>query len=154
MSLPTGQQRILDGIEDGLHAHDSRLASLFATFTRLTGQEEMPKVEELKPGRKGQPKRGGAVARPGLLGSWLAGQARARGTGQALAWRTGRPAGRVSWIVLLPVVLVAAVSALILGLLVSAPQGRCPARVSYFGSGMPAGHSSACPVRHVPYGRH
>ncbi len=44
---------MLDGIEDGLRAHDGRLASLFATFTRLTGQEQMPELERLKPTSRG-----------------------------------------------------------------------------------------------------
>src|SRR6266498_664573 len=40
-------------IEDGLAGHDSHLTSLFATFTRLTRQEEMPMREQLTPGGGG-----------------------------------------------------------------------------------------------------
>jgi hypothetical protein len=135
MSLPTGQQRILDGIEEGLRTHDLRLASLFATFTRLNSQEEMPEVEELKPARR-------RSARPETLRAWR--------PGQPLPWPTDRPPGRVSWIMLLPIVLMAALSALVLGLLVSAPQSKCAAGVSSFGTGQSISRSGACPVRHAP----
>lgn len=117
MSLPTSQQRILDGIADGLRAHDSRLASLFATFNRLTKQEEMPKTEQL---------------------------ARKRTATARTRWRTGRPrelyaAGRAVplmgapgkgvlrgrfWIALVPIVVLTVVGVLLLGWLVG-PQGRC-----------------------------
>jgi hypothetical protein len=137
MSLPTSQQRILDGIEEGLCEHDLRLASLFTTFTRLNSREEMPKAEQLKPARK-RPARALKAWRPG----------------QPLPWPTGRLPGRMSWVMLLPIVLVAALSALILGLLVAAPQSKCAAGVSSLGAGLSVGRSGACPVRHVPYVRH
>jgi hypothetical protein len=38
MSLPTCQQRVLDRIEQSLHAGDPRLRSKFAIFTKLTRQ--------------------------------------------------------------------------------------------------------------------
>jgi hypothetical protein len=134
MSLPTGQQRILDGIEEGLRAHDSRLASLFATFTRLNVQEEMPRVEELKPGRRRR-------ARPKTLGAWR--------PGQPLAWPANRLPGGISWVMLLPIVLMAALSALVLGLLVSAPASKCAAKVSSFSTGLPLSRSGACPGSQV-----
>jgi hypothetical protein len=51
MSLPGGQQRILDGIAGTLQTRDPRLASMFAIFTRLNHQEPMPADEELTAGR-------------------------------------------------------------------------------------------------------
>jgi hypothetical protein len=47
MSLPTGQQRILHGIEKQLSQSDRRLTSLFRTFTWLTQGEDVPGVEQL-----------------------------------------------------------------------------------------------------------
>jgi hypothetical protein len=163
MSLPTSQQRILDGIEDGLRAHDLRLASLFATFTRLTNQEEMPKVEQLAPG-------GAMSSRPGLPPrSRLARLSGLLRPPPAYKWRTGRVANGTSRIVFVPIVLVAAISALVLGLLVSAHQPRCTAVAVSAASGSSASGSSAsgslasgssmsrsseCPVRHASNARH
>lgn len=155
MSLPTSQQRILDGIEDGLRAHDLRLASLFATFTRLTRQEEMPRVEQLKPGGAMGPLPG-SLRRPGLL-RWrvLPRPAGAkRPLGAVRIWRTGRPADGTPWITFLPIVLVAALSALVLGLLVSAHQGTCAAGGSSLSAASSVSRSTGCPVRHVPNARH
>jgi hypothetical protein len=51
MSLPVGQQRVLDDIEDVLQASEPRLASMYAIFTRLTKNELRPRREELPVGR-------------------------------------------------------------------------------------------------------
>jgi hypothetical protein len=51
MSLPVGQQRVLDDIEDALQASEPRLASMYAIFTRLTKNELRPRREELSVGR-------------------------------------------------------------------------------------------------------
>ena len=48
MSLPARQQRVLDQIETILQARDPDLTSMFATLARLTAQDAMPKIEELK----------------------------------------------------------------------------------------------------------
>jgi hypothetical protein len=48
MSLPTSQQRVLERIENRLRDSDPRLTALFVIFTRLTRDEEMPGVEELR----------------------------------------------------------------------------------------------------------
>ncbi|MGE5286531.1 MAG: hypothetical protein ACM3ML_04865 [Micromonosporaceae bacterium] len=145
MSLPTSQQRILDGIEDGLRAHDLRLVSLFATFTRLTRQEEMPKVEQLKPAGATSPRPGllrppGLPRSPGLM----------RRPGAVGTWRTGRPDDGTPWIMLVPIVLVAALSALVLGLLISAHQAKCAPGVTSLAAGSSVSRSSGCPVRQVP----
>jgi hypothetical protein len=49
MSLPARQQRILDRIEHSLHVCEPHLKSMFAVFTKLTENEEMPRLEELRP---------------------------------------------------------------------------------------------------------
>jgi len=36
VSLPVGEQRVLDGIESALEGDESQLRSMFAIFTRLT----------------------------------------------------------------------------------------------------------------------
>ena len=47
MSLPTGQQRILESIEGKLAESDPRLVSLFSIFTRLNLAEKMPWIEQV-----------------------------------------------------------------------------------------------------------
>lgn len=48
VSLPAGQQQILDGIESDLEAFELRLRSMFAIFTRLTRDEGPPRTESLR----------------------------------------------------------------------------------------------------------
>jgi hypothetical protein len=48
MGLPARQLRVLDRIETTLRVSDPRLAALFAIFARLTCDEEMPKIEQLR----------------------------------------------------------------------------------------------------------
>jgi len=59
MSLPTSQQRALDQIEKTLADDHPGLGPLFATFTRLAGNEAMPVTEEVtaRPGRLPWPRR-------------------------------------------------------------------------------------------------
>src|ERR1700761_8237768 len=52
MSLPAGQQRILDGIAETFRLTEPRLAVMFAIFTRLTGDEPPPCREQLAVGRR------------------------------------------------------------------------------------------------------
>jgi hypothetical protein len=47
MSLAARQQRVLDRIEGSLHACEPQLRSMFAMFTTLAGDEDMPRLEEL-----------------------------------------------------------------------------------------------------------
>jgi hypothetical protein len=47
MSLPTSQQRALDQIEKTLADDHPGLGPLFATFTRLVGNEPMPVTEQV-----------------------------------------------------------------------------------------------------------
>lgn len=48
MGLPARQRRALDGIESGLRISDPRLAAMFFIFGRLTRDEDMPRIEELR----------------------------------------------------------------------------------------------------------
>ena len=49
MSLPTGQQQVLDWIESDLETGEPRLRSMFAIFTRLTRDDGAPRTESLRP---------------------------------------------------------------------------------------------------------
>ncbi|MGH3254539.1 MAG: DUF3040 domain-containing protein [Streptosporangiaceae bacterium] len=48
MSLSAHEQQALDGIASGLAHSDPRLASLLATFSKLTSGEEMPAREKVR----------------------------------------------------------------------------------------------------------
>ncbi len=48
MGLPVRQRRVLEQIENTLRGSDPRLAALYAIFARLTRDEEMPRVEQLR----------------------------------------------------------------------------------------------------------
>jgi hypothetical protein len=48
MGLPASQRRILERIENALRGSDPRLAALFSIFTRLTCDEEMPRIEQVR----------------------------------------------------------------------------------------------------------
>ena len=71
MSLPAGQQRILDGIAETLRLTEPRLTVMFAIFTRLAKNDPPPCREQIPARRCG--------ALPGLPWQPL------------LAWRSGRP---------------------------------------------------------------
>ena len=91
MSLPIGQQRVLESIEGKLAESDPRLVSLFAIFTRLTLTERMPWIEQVavRP----------VADRLGALVYWF-------------RWIARRPAARVRAMVLLPAALTAVACAL------------------------------------------
>lgn len=48
MGLPASQRKILERIENALRGSDPRLAALFSIFTRLTCDEEMPRIEQIR----------------------------------------------------------------------------------------------------------
>ena len=48
MGLPVRQRRILERIECALRGSDPRLANLFSIFTRLTVDEDMPRIEQVR----------------------------------------------------------------------------------------------------------
>lgn len=86
MSLPIGQQRVLESIEGKLAESDPRLVSLFSIFTRLTLAEKMPWIEQVavRP----------VADRLAALGHWF-------------RWITRWPARRVRALLLLPAALTA-----------------------------------------------
>jgi hypothetical protein len=49
VSLPAGQQQVLDRIESDLEGCEPRLQSMFAIFTRLTRDDGAPLTESLRP---------------------------------------------------------------------------------------------------------
>jgi hypothetical protein len=105
MTLPASQQRVLERIENRLRDSDPRLTALFVIFTRLTRDEEMPGIEELR-------------ARLARLRAWV-------------SWHTapvrriaGRRSERIQAIVFFPVALAAMACALLIG--AGSPNGqRC-----------------------------
>jgi hypothetical protein len=120
MSLPVSQQRALDALDSDLRVADTRLASMFHVFTELTRLEKMPRTETFQPvswwTRTARRQRGCALPgcrRPGHRGlSW--------------PWpRTGR--SRLGALVLVPLLLAATLSLLLLTVLTTSPvrSGRC-----------------------------
>jgi hypothetical protein len=111
VSLPARQQRTLDRIERRLTASDPLLHSWFTIFTRLTRDEDMPRIEEVR-------------ARLTRFGSWIA-----RRTAPVRR-RIPRPSARVKTILFFPVALAAMVGALVIGASGPAMQ-RCASSVRY-----------------------
>jgi hypothetical protein len=105
MSLPARQQRVLDRIESPLHACDPYLRSMFAIFTKLTSDEEMPRLEELK-------------SRSLPLPGWLKRLARSGRERQMArgAWAAGTPGTARRAIIMVPIILLALAPAALLGL--------------------------------------
>jgi hypothetical protein len=50
MGLPARQRRVLERIEGTLRGSDPKLAALYTIFSRLTRDEEMPRIEQLRHG--------------------------------------------------------------------------------------------------------
>jgi hypothetical protein len=50
MGLPARQRRRLERIENALRGSDPKLAALYSIFARLTTDEEMPRIEQLRHG--------------------------------------------------------------------------------------------------------
>jgi hypothetical protein len=48
MGLPARQRRVLDKIETALRGSDPTLAALYSMFARLTADEEIPRLEQLR----------------------------------------------------------------------------------------------------------
>jgi hypothetical protein len=91
MGLPAGQRRVLEGIESKLRGSDPRLAAMFTIFARLTRDEEMPRVEELRQRAELQ------IARFLFFASAI---------GRRLAGPTGRMSRRYQMAVFFPIALV------------------------------------------------
>ena len=86
MSLVAREQQILDGMETALQAGEIRLTSMFAIFTRLSRDEEIPGTEELAV-RSRRPR--SRLRAPRAAGRYPR-NARWRSTSRA-RWATGRP---------------------------------------------------------------
>ena len=111
MTLPARQQRALNAIDEVLRRADPPLARMFGVFTELTAQEGMPAVETLPPGRRwGRP-------------------------GRRAPARRGRVASRLGPLVVLPLLITATLSLVILGIVTSPPasQRRCSQVVALMG---------------------
>jgi len=123
MSMPTHQERILGRTADSLHASVPHLASMFAIFTRLARDEDMPRLEALD-----------ASSLP--FWGWLQRLTRlrrnrrsARGAGAACA-----SGARLRAILLVPIMLAALAPAIFLGLGGRSVSGCGPAaRPQYTG---------------------
>jgi hypothetical protein len=109
MSLPVGQQRVLDDIEDALQASEPRLASMYSIFTRLTKNELRPRREELPVGR----------LRLGWLGRCLP----ARRMIRAVTPKDWRPRTRA--LVLAQIITVLAAIGVLIGLSAHTVRGAC-----------------------------
>ena len=118
MSLPATQQRALDALDSDLRAADTRLASMFRVFTELTRLEKMPLAETFQPARWWAARRQRGCTLPGCHHPGHRG----------LSWpwqRTGR--SRLGALVLVPLLLAATLSVLLLTVLTTSParSGRC-----------------------------
>jgi hypothetical protein len=76
MGLPASQRKILVMIEDSLRGSDPRLAALFSIFTRLTHDEEMPRIEQVR--AKGAIVASRIRCRLAAFGRWFGSPRRAR----------------------------------------------------------------------------
>lgn len=76
VSLPAGQQQVLDRIESDLEGCEPRLRSMFAIFTRLTRDDGAPRTESLPPEgdhrRRTWPDRGKNRGKTGTLRAVIA----------------------------------------------------------------------------------
>jgi hypothetical protein len=124
MSLPASQQRALDTIDSDLRAADTRLASMFRVFTELTRLEKMPRIETFQPASRWT--RAGRRADRRQRGCALPGCRRPGH--RAPSWPWPRSAGhRPGALVLVPLLLAATLSLLLLTVLTTSPvrSGRC-----------------------------
>lgn len=113
MSLPARQQRVLDRIERSLHVCEPHLKSMFAVFTKLTGDEDMPRLEELQPRSLPFP---GWRKRPGRKGQTATG-----------AGTTGVAGARLRALLLIPVMLLVLAPAVLFGLAIHSESPCGPA---------------------------
>jgi len=104
MSLPARQERILGRIEHSLHACDPRLRSMFATFTKLTRDQQMPRLEQLE-----------SRSRP--LPGWLRRLTRPRRRRRTAsgARAAGTPGTTLRAIIIVPIMLLVLAPAALLG---------------------------------------
>jgi hypothetical protein len=96
VSLPASQQRMLNRIDRMLRDSDPRLVALFSIFTRLTWDEEIPRIEEVR-------------ARLARFSGWIA-----RRT-EPVRRSIPRPSARIRAILVFPAALAAVACALLIG---------------------------------------
>ncbi len=121
MTLPASQQRALNAIDDVLQSAEPRLATMFGVFTDLTRLDAMPAVETLQPGPWWSRHRlTGPLYRPG----WTGHGRRRRGQWHQPARRPLQACRWLSRVVLIPLLLLAAASLVIVSLVSSGPAGR------------------------------
>lgn len=82
MSLSAREQQELDSIEDEIAGSAPGLATLLATFTRLTAGEELPAREQLK----GASRRPGRRRRPSVASRYHGGPAPSLSLAAVLLW--------------------------------------------------------------------
>jgi hypothetical protein len=105
MSLPARQERVLGRIEHSLHASEPDLTSMFAIFTKLTRDEDMPRLEALD-----------AWPRPFWGCRQRLTRPRREGRAASSAGSACVPGARMRAILLVPIMLAALASAFFLGL--------------------------------------
>jgi hypothetical protein len=117
MTLPACQQRLLDTIETALQKREPRLASMFAMFTRLNNDEGIPRTERLS------------------TPPWWAFRQRPS--------HAGRTATIVQAALLMPLVVMAVVAAVFLGM---AASQRVPCTLASGPHGLVTGqrHATSC----------
>jgi hypothetical protein len=126
MGLPASQRRILERIEGTLRGSDPRLAALFSIFTRLTSDEEMPRIEQVR--AKAAVVLFGIRHRLGAFARWFGAPRRAR-------LRTA---------LFFPVALAIVASAVLVG--AGFPSAnRCPATKSTVGTAFANTRAKVCP---------
>ena len=149
MSLPAREQQVLDGIETVLQDSEATLTAMFGLFTRLTGDEEKPRVEELGLAslRSRLPPGAGAGLPPRAAGGLSRNAGRlSPGAGR---WLPGGP-GRWQRVVILLAMLVMA--AVILSMNTTSPRtcGRATATDAYGVSLSQARSCSSSPTAPTP----
>ena len=155
MSLPAREHQVLDGIETILEDSEATLTAMFGLFTRLAGDEEKPRVEELGlasvRSRLPPPAAGGLSRNAGLPPRAAGGLSRNGGrlSPGAGRWLPGRP-GLWQRVVILLAMLVMAV--VILNMKTTSPRACGPATATdaYGVSLSQAGSCSSSPTAPAP----
>ena len=137
MSLPDREQQVLDGIETVLQDGEAGLTSMFVLFTRLAGDEEKPRVEELelpyRPARLPLPRAADGLPADARLRSLARGR---RGQGGSGEW--------VHVVILLSVLVAALGCAVVLSMRATGTQTCVPAAVTH-APGSASSQPPSCP---------
>jgi hypothetical protein len=161
MTLPPSQQHALNAIDDVLQSAEPRLATMFGVFTDLTRMEAMPAAETLPPGpwwaKWARHRLPGHLARTSRARRFRAGRPGLPGSRRRPGGQAGRRAGRqLGRILLIPVLLLAAASLLVVSLVSSGTAGKrgCGHAVTAamlpglgrVATGTPGSGGAACPA--------